>query len=257
MKQNEIKTNATTELSTDFTAKERQRYESLTKVIVANNRKMGSAALAIAGALLEIKDKKLYLIDHKSFAEYCIVEHGMSAGNSSDAVNTFARFKKPDKYELLDEYKDVDYTKLKAAKDLSDYEIENLKIFTAPTVGSMKNTIRAYRAIKDQLPPSWTFEDAESAVKSWRQQQDAKAIADKAADIDHSIIENQPETSANPDDTPFPVATEIAEEARVEESVFYVGGYDTAEELEKDVVASLRKNWKKLKDGVLAISIQM
>ena len=96
-----------------FTNDEKKLYKKLTDVITATQSKADGLARTISGALWEIKEKKLYMVDgYKNIYDYSAEMHGISRGTTSDAINTFARFRDPDTKQIDSKYADFAWRSL-------------------------------------------------------------------------------------------------------------------------------------------------
>ena len=140
-----------------FTNDEKKLYKKLTDVITATQSKADGLARTISGALWEIKEKKLYMVDgYKNIYDYSSEVHGISRGTTSDAINTFARFRDPDTKQIDSKYADFAWRSLIMMKSLSDEEIISLGITSTMNSTEIKRLLDTKKQLeapkKDEAP---------------------------------------------------------------------------------------------------------
>ena len=132
-----------------FTNDEKKLYKKLTDVITATQSKADGLARTISGALWEIKEKKLYMVDgYKNIYDYSSEVHGISRGTTSDAINTFARFRDPDTKQIDSKYADFAWRSLIMMKSLSDEEIISLGITSTMNSTEIKHLLDAKKQLE-------------------------------------------------------------------------------------------------------------
>lgn len=132
-----------------FTNDEKKLYKKLTDVITATQSKADGLARTISGALWEIKEKKLYMLDgYKNIYDYSSEVHGISRGTTSDAINTFARFRDPDTKQIDSKYSDFAWRSLIMMKSLSDEEIIGLGITSTMNSTEIKRLLDAKKQLE-------------------------------------------------------------------------------------------------------------
>ena len=132
-----------------FTNDEKKLYKKLTDVITATQSKADGLARTISGALWEIKEKKLYMLDgYKNIYDYSSEVHGISRGTTSDAINTFARFRDPDTKQIDSKYADFAWRSLIMMKSLSDEEIISLGITSTMNSTEIKRLLDAKKQLE-------------------------------------------------------------------------------------------------------------
>ena len=140
-----------------FTNDEKKLYKKLTDIIITTQSKADGLARTISGALWEIKEKKLFMVDgYKNIYDYSSEVHGISRGTTSDAINTFARFRDPDTRQIDSKYADFAWRSLIMMKSLSDEEIVSLGITSTMNSTEIKCLLDARKQLeapkKDEAP---------------------------------------------------------------------------------------------------------
>lgn len=163
-----------------FTNDEKKLYKKLTDVITATQSKADGLARTISGALWEIKEKKLYMLDgYKNIYDYSSEVHGISRGTTSDAINTFARFRDPDTKQIDSKYADFAWRSLIMMKSLSDEEIISLGITSTMNSTEIKSLLDAKKQL--EAPKQEEASKQEEALKQGevpKQAPDIDAISD-------------------------------------------------------------------------------
>lgn len=181
-----------------FTNDEKKLYRKLTDVITTTQSKADGLARTISGALWEIKEKKLYMVDgYKNIYDYSSEMHGISRGTTSDAINTFARFRDPDTKQIDSKYADFAWRSLIMMKSLSDEDIISLGITSTMNSTEIKRLLDA----KKQL-------EAPKAEEAPKSEEAPKEETAQAPDIDAvSSINVSRETSDDEPADVFPTIT--------------------------------------------------
>lgn len=132
-----------------FTNDEKKLYKKLTEVISSTQVKADGLARTISGALWEIKEKKLYMVDgYKNIYDYSAEMHGISRGTTSDAINTFARFRDPDTKQIDVKYADFAWRSLIMMKSLSDEDIISMGITSTMNSTEIKHLLDAKKQLE-------------------------------------------------------------------------------------------------------------
>lgn len=163
---NKTTTPATVQEQVVFTKEDRNILAQATCNIDDAQRRAEGLAQTIAGNLWVISKKKLYMLeDYASLKDFAKDRFNIAAGTSSDAVNTYARFGKPEIIgQIKDEYADFKFSTLIAMKSLSDEEINALGIKPDMSRARIKEIIANRKSILD------TQKDRDEAFEAMNKQ---------------------------------------------------------------------------------------
>lgn len=177
---------SSTMLQRAFSPAEIATYSQLTVAIEGAQKQADGLARTIAGALAQIKARKLYEYEgYKNIYEYGEQRHGIARGTVSDAINVYERFQNPDKKgTLLPEYEPFAWRSLIMMKSIpTDEAIANLGITYDMKSAEIKQRVADYKEATgylESLPKEWDYEFIKKTIE------DAHAIPTTAAESDNA-----------------------------------------------------------------------
>ena len=202
----------------DFTAAEEKRLSYLKERVLKTQGKADSLARIIAGALYEINERKLFLIEsYTSIGVYAKEMFGIAKSTTSETISTFSRFKsETDPYRLGEEWEPFGWKSLTMLRKYSDEDIAVMGITPDCTNKEIALAIKA-------------FEDSKNAIE--------------CNDLEEKPVE---EEKHNEEETPDDVSRETFEEElphSFPQKEIHISEYESPEAL-LDVL--LREHWENI-----------
>lgn len=204
---------SSTMLQRAFSPAEIATYSQLTVAIEGAQKQADGLARTIAGALAQIKSRKLYEYEgYKNIYEYGEQRHGIARGTVSDAINVYERFQNPDKKgTLLPQYEPFAWRSLITMKSIpTDQAIANLGITYEMKSAEIKQRVSDYKeatSYLESLPKEWdyefikkTIEDANS-IETTATESDTVEVSENSETAEVTTVKESNVTAIQPDDT--------------------------------------------------------
>lgn len=172
-----------------WTENDKAKYAELTDTIRTCQISADGLARTVAGALSEIKKRKLFMLEgYKNIYEYANTVHGISRGTTSDAINTFDRFQKDGAIDS--KYAGFAWRSLIMLKNYTDEEILEMGITVEMNSTQIKKLLEARK-------------EADKAIEE--KKQEAESGKQEAEQFDASNETEEPEIPEADDS--FPTVT--------------------------------------------------